>query len=209
MCEFVGTFILVFAGTGAVVINALTHSLTLVGISIVFGLTLTALIYAFGHISGGHFNGAVTIGFLIQRTLSLKEGILYLVAQLLGAVVGSTSLLFLFGNTANLGTPHPLHSWQQSFFLEGILTFILMMIILGSGTDSKAVKPLAGLAIGGTLGLTVMLGGSISGGAINPTRALAPAIVSGHVNGIWIYLVSTTAGAAAASLVYKLIHQEA
>ena len=207
IAEFIGTYFLVFAGTGAVVINDITKSLTHIGIAITFGLVVMALIYTFGHISGAHFNPAVTIGFLVRGDISFKESLFYMVTQMVAAIFASMTLLFMFGDVAHLGATLPRFSWQQSFIFEFILTFILMMVILGSAVHGKAFKSFAGLAIGGTVGLMAMFAGPICGASMNPARSLGPAIVSGTTEHLWIYLVATVLGAAAASILYKQIHE--
>ncbi|NGQ95890.1 aquaporin [Brevibacillus sp. SYP-B805] len=207
IAEFIGTYFLVFAGTGAVVINELTKSLTHVGIAITFGLVVMALIYTFGHISGAHFNPAVTIGFLVHRDMNPKEALLYIMTQAIAGVAASSTLLWLFGNVANLGATLPRNSWEQSFILEFILTFILMMVILGSAVHGKAVKQFAGVAIGGTVGLMAMFAGPICGASMNPVRSLGPALVSGTLQHLWIYIVATILGAVAATLVYQTLHE--
>jgi aquaporin NIP len=205
--EFIGTYFLVFAGTGAVVINELTKSLTHVGIALTFGLVVMAMIYTFGHISGAHFNPAVTLGFLTTGDIQLREAVLYIVTQVLAAIASSVSLLLMFGNVANLGATLPRFSWQQSFALEFILTFVLMIVILGSAVHGKANKSFAGVAIGATVGLEAMFGGPISGASMNPARSIGPALVSGTLEHLWIYIVATILGAMVAAIVYKIIHE--
>jgi aquaporin NIP len=207
MAEFIGTYFLVFAGTGAIVINEITKSLTHVGIALTFGLGVMALIYTFGHISGAHFNPAVSIGFVVNGDMSIRECLLYMISQLLGALSASLTLYALFGNIAELGSTLPKFSWQQSFVLELILTFALMMVILGSAVHGKAMKSFAGVAIGATVGLEAMFAGPICGASMNPARSIAPAVVSGHLEHLWIYIVATILGAVFASLVYKTIHE--
>jgi aquaporin NIP len=207
LSEFIGTYFLIFAGTGAVVINVITHDLTHVGVAATFGLVVMALIFTFGHISGAHFNPAVTIGFWVRRDLTLQEAILYIAIQCFAALSASGTLYLLFGNVNDLGSTLPRSSWGQSFVLEFILTFVLMMVILGSAVHGKAVKSFAGLAIGATVGLEAMFAGPISGASMNPARSLGPAIVSGNIHFIWIYIVATIAGAIAASIVYSQIHE--
>jgi aquaporin NIP len=207
IAEFMGTYFLVFAGTGAIVINEITKSLTHVGIALTFGLVVMALIYTFGHISGAHFNPAVSIGFVVNGDISIRECLLYMISQLLGALSASATLYALFGNIAELGSTLPKFSWQQSFVLELILTFALMMVILGSAVHGKAVKSFAGVAIGATVGLEAMFAGPICGASMNPARSIAPAVVSGHLEHLWIYIVATILGAVLASLVYKTIHE--
>ncbi|MFC4769528.1 MIP/aquaporin family protein [Effusibacillus consociatus] len=205
--EFIGTYFLVFAGTGAVVINDLTKSITHVGIALTFGLVVMALIYAFGHVSGAHFNPAVTLGFLARGDIGSQDAVFYITTQVLGGLAASASLLLMFGNVAQLGATLPRYSWQQSFVLEFILTFVLMMVILGSAVHTKANKPFAGAAIGATVGLEAMFGGPISGASMNPARSIGPAIVSGTLEHLWIYVVATILGAVAAAVVYKFIHE--
>ncbi|MGZ4164309.1 MAG: MIP/aquaporin family protein [Tumebacillaceae bacterium] len=207
LAEFIGTYFLIFAGTGAVVIDSITKSITHVGVALTFGLVVMALIYTFGHISGAHFNPAVTIGFLVHGDIGWREALQYVVAQFCGALFASLSLLLLFGNVANLGATVPRFSWQQSFGLEFILTFALMMVILGSAIHGKAVKSFAGVAIGATVGLEAMFAGPICGASMNPARSLAPAVVSGVLDHQWIYLVATVLGAVVATLIYKTIHE--
>jgi aquaporin NIP len=204
--EFLGTYFLVFAGTGAVVINELSNSLTHVGIAITFGLVVMALIYTFGHISGAHFNPAVTIGFYINGDISIKDGIYYIISQFLAAIAASATLCYLFGNVASLGATLPRETWSQSFLLEFILTFFLMLVIFGSAVHGKAVKSFAGIAIGATVGLEAMFGGPISGASMNPARSLGPAVVSGTLEHLWVYLVATTLGAVIAAILYKTLH---
>lgn len=207
LVELIGSYFLVFAGTGAVVINELTGALSHIGIAMTFGLVVMALIYAFGHISGAHFNPAVTIGFLIKQDIGSREAVWYIITQVVGAIMASVTLLLMFGNVAKLGATLPRYSWQQPFVLEVILTYALMMVILGAAVHGKAVKSLAGIAIGGTVALAAMFAGPISGASMNPARSLAPALVSGNTEHLWIYIVATVLGAAAAVFTYKLIHE--
>jgi aquaporin Z len=198
---------MVFAGTGAVVIDSLTGKISHIGVAIVFGLVVMALIYTFGHISGAHFNPAVTIAFMVQRSISLKVGLLYIVTQCAAALFASLCLLTMFGNVANLGASLPRDSWQQSFILEIILTFILMIVILGSAVHAKAVKSFAGAAIGATVCVEALFAGPISGASMNPARSLGPALVSGVTDHLWIYLTATIIGALLALFAYRLMSE--
>ncbi|MED5245819.1 MULTISPECIES: aquaporin [Priestia] len=208
IAEFIGTYFLVFAGTGAIVVDSLTKSLTHVGVSITFGLVVLALIYSFGHISGAHFNPAVTLAFLFLGEINRKEATLYLFTQLIAASASSITLLLMFGNVAHLGSTLPSGSWIQSFVLEFVLTFVLMMVILTSAVHGKAVKSFAGMAIGATVALEAMFGGPISGASMNPARSFGPAIVSGTFGTLWVYLVATVLGGISAALIYKILHEE-
>ncbi|OIK10753.1 aquaporin [Bacillus sp. MUM 116] len=208
IAEFLGTYFLVFAGTGAVVIDNVTKSLTHVGIALTFGLVVMALIYTFGHISGAHFNPAVTIGFLIHGDISQREATNYIITQLIAGVAASTTLLCLFDNVASLGATLPRGSWGQSFILEFILTFFLMMVIFGSAIHGKAVKSFAGIAIGATVGLEAMFAGPICGASMNPARSIGPAIVSGTTQYLWVYILATILGASCAAIIYKILHEK-
>jgi aquaporin NIP len=204
--EFLGTYFLVFAGTGAIVINEMTKSLTHIGIAITFGLVVMALIYTFGHISGAHFNPAVTIGFLINGDSNKREALYYIFIQLLAGVTASITMYFLFGNIASLGATVPRDTWSQSFVLEFILTFFLMFVIFGSAVHGKAVKSFGGIAIGATVGLEAMFAGPISGASMNPARSIGPAIVSGEYQHLWVYIVATILGSICAAFIYKILH---
>ncbi|MFJ5713649.1 MIP/aquaporin family protein [Neobacillus sp. NPDC093127] len=203
--EFLGTYFLVFAGTGAVVIDTMTKSLTHVGVATTFGLVVMALIYTFGHISGAHFNPAVTIGFLIHKDITKKEAVYYIVTQNIAGIAASLTLFSLFGNVASLGATLPNGTWAQSFVLEFILTFFLMFVIFGAAVHGKAAKSFAGIAIGATVGLEAMFGGPISGASMNPARSIGPAIVSGTLQYLWVYIIATILGAMCAAIIYKLL----
>jgi aquaporin NIP len=201
--EFIGTFILIFTGTGAIVIDHLTGSISHIGISLLFGVVVMALIYAFGHISGAHFNPAVTIAFMAYRAITVRDGLYYIVAQILGALSASLTLYFMFGNVKKLGATLPAGSWQQSFILEVIITFILMIIIYGAALHTRAIHSFAGVAIGGTVMVAAMFAGPISGASMNPARSLAPALVSGNLTHLWIYLTATVIGALLATWLFQ------
>lgn len=197
--EAFGTFALVFAGTGAVVIDAVTGGgVTHVGIAITFGLIVMAMIYAVGDISGAHLNPAVTLGFWIAGRLRGRLVAPYIASQIAGALVASAALRLMFGNVAWLGATLPLASAMQSFALEAVLTGLLMFVILCVSTGPKEVGVLAGIAVGGVIGLEAMFAGPICGASMNPARSLAPALVSGHLQFVWLYLVAPVLGAAVA-----------
>lgn len=207
--EAVGTFALVFAGTGAVVVDAETGGgVGHVGIGLTFGLVLMAMIYAVGHVSGAHFNPAVTLGFAVGRHFPWALVPRYWAAQLLGSVAASLLLRGLFGETANLGATVPAGSAGQSFVLEAVLTFLLMFVITSVATDTRAVGQAAALAIGGTIGLEALFAGPISGASMNPARSLAPALVSGTWRDQWLYVAGPALGAMAGVLCYQYVRGE-
>ena len=197
--EVFGTFALVFAGTGAIIIDNITGgSITHVGVSLTFGLIVMAMIYAIGDVSGAHLNPAVTIGFFLGRRLPGNRVMPYIASQLTGAFLASLILLALFGNHAHLGTTQPIGSPWQSFGLEAILTGILMFIILCVSTGPKEVGVMAGASIGGVIALEALFAGPICGASMNPARSLAPAVVSHTFASLWVYLIAPILGSAMA-----------
>ena len=206
VAEAIGTFALVFCGTGAIVIDQQTHAVSHVGIAITFGLIVMAMIYALGNISGAHLNPAVTIAFTIAGKFNVKEVLPYIISQVAGAFLASLTLKYLFPLNEFLGSTIPAGSATQSFILEFILTFFLMLVIVNVATGSKEQGMFAGLAIGSTVLLEAMFAGPICGASMNPARSLAPAFVSGHTRQLWIYLIATIAGAAMAIPVWKFLN---
>lgn len=216
IAEFLGTYILVFAGTGAIVIGALTGEPGHAGVSITFGFVVVALIYSFAHVSGAHFNPAVSIAFWLMGEFDKSKILPYIAVQILGAIAASYSLYALLlenitsmQQAAYLGATLPHGSQMQSFWFEFILTFILMLVISSSAVHGKAIKDFAGIAIGFTVGLEAMFAGPITGASMNPARSIGPAFVSGNFESLWVYIVATVLGAAVAALVFnKLIKAE-
>ncbi|HTJ50038.1 MAG TPA: MIP family channel protein, partial [Cyclobacteriaceae bacterium] len=199
IAEVIGTFALVFCGTGAIIINqessgAITH----VGIAFTFGFIVMVMIYALGPISGAHLNPAVTIAFTFAKRFPAKEIVPYVLSQCIGAVLASGTLHFLFPLNILLGSTIPAGTELQSFIFELILTFFLMLVIIHVATGSKEQGMFAGLAIGSTVLLEAMFAGPICGASMNPVRSFAPAIVSGHLEHLWIYLLAPVIGAVAA-----------
>lgn len=205
VAEGIGTFILVFAGTGAVMVNQISDgAVTHLGVSFVFGAVVAALIYGMGHLCGAHFNPAVTLGFWASGFFPKRQVLPYILAQSLGAIAASTLLLISLGRIDNLGATLPLNgNWLQSLVLETVLTFILMFVILGSGLDRRAPIGFAGLTIGLTVGLEAAFMGPITGASMNPVRSLGPAVVGGIWQHHWVYWVAPILGAQLAVLVYK------
>lgn len=197
--EFLGTFALVFAGTGAIVINEVAGgAVSHVGIAITFGLIVMAMIYTFGDISGAHLNPAVTVGFVTARRMTAGEGLRYIVSQVIGAIAASSALRLLFPAHPSLGETIPAGSAIQSFGLEFLLTALLMLVILSVSVGAKEKGITAGIAIGGVIALEALFAGPICGASMNPARSLAPALVAGNLTSLWIYLLSPVAGALAA-----------
>jgi aquaporin NIP len=206
IAEVIGTFALVFCGTGAIVINQQTGGVIgHAGIAATFGLIVAAMIYTIGDISGAHLNPAVTIGFWIARLFPAKEILPYIVSQCVGAFIASFALKFLFPINETLGTTLPAGPAMQSFVLEFILTFILMFVILHVANGSKEQGMFAGIAIGSVILLEAMFAGPISGASMNPARSLSPAVVSGHTEYLWIYIFAPLVGAAIAVLAWKML----
>ena len=174
--ELLGTYGMVFAGTGAIMIDALSGGkVTHLGIGITFGLIVAAMIFTFGSISGAHINPAVTLAFALTRRIGWTVAAWYIPAQLAGGILASLTLYYLLGPTASMGATLPSGSVAQSLVLEIILTFILMAIIMSLSLEPKVAGPVAALAIGGTVGLEAIFAGPISGASMNPARSLAPA----------------------------------
>jgi aquaporin NIP len=208
VAEAIGTFALVFAGCGAIMVNAKTGQLGHIGVAFSFGLVIMFGIYAVGHISGAHFNAAVTFAFALTRHFPWPRAAAYWAAQLVGAVAAAALLRASLGNIANVGATYPSGSDGQSFLWELVMSFFLMFVVLAVATDTRAVGEAAAIAIGGTIGLDAMFGGPISGASMNPIRSLAPGLVSGDLHSVWIYLTAPVVGAGLGAVAYQFIRGE-
>jgi len=207
--EALGTFALVFAGTGAIVINDVSGgAVSHVGIALTFGLIVLAMIYALGEVSGAHLNPAVTLGFYFARRLEGRSVLPYIASQCFGAILASVALRAMFPDHARLGATAPAGPAMQSFVLEAILTLLLMFVILSVSTGSKEKGVLAGVAIGSVIALEALFAGPISGASMNPARSLAPAIVSVRFDFLWIYLTAPVLGAAAGVVSCRCIQEK-
>ena len=195
--EFIGTFALVFAGTGAVVVNEVSRgAITPVGIALTFGLIVLVMIYTLGDISGAHINPAVTIGFWMSRRLRGRDVLPYIASQCAGALAASGVMRLLFPENRLLGATQPSGPVFQSFVLEVLLTALLMFVILGVSTGAREKGITAGIGVGSVIALEAMFAGPICGASMNPARSLGPAIVSGQLGSLWIYLAAPVLGAA-------------
>lgn len=204
--EFLGTFALVFCGTGAIVINQESGGvITHVGIAITFGLIVMAMILSLGHVSGAHINPAVTIALTIAKQFKWENIIPYVFAQLGGACLASSILKYLFPANEFLGATQPKGSEMQSFILEFILTFLLMLVILTSTHKKDHSLLVPALAIGGTVGLEALFAGPICGASMNPARSVSPALISGHFHSLWVYIFAPITGAMGAVLAFAIL----
>lgn len=203
--EFLGTYALVTTGCGAIIVNSQTGALSHLGIALTFGLVIAVMVAAIGHLSGAHFNPAVTLAFAFIRHFSWREVPLYIGGQLLGATFGAFTLRTLFGMRADLGTTFPQGDVMQSLGLEFLMTAGLMFVITAVATDNRVPVPLAALAIGASVTLGVLWGGPISGASMNPARSFGPAILSGIWSHQWIYWLGPIVGAIAGVFAYQMV----
>ena len=209
LAEAIGTFALVFCGTGAIIINEFTNgTVTHPGVAVTFGLIVMAMIYAFGDISGAHINPAVTIAFAYAKKFPWKKVPAYVISQLIGALIASGILVFLFPENELLGATMPQLSTLKVFVFEVLLSFFLMVVIINVSTGSKEIGVIAGIAIGGVVLLEAMFAGPITGASMNPARSIAPALVSGHLEHLWIYIAAPITGCLLAVVSCKLVKED-
>jgi aquaporin Z len=207
LAELFGTFSLVFAGTGAIVINDVSGgTVSHVGIAFTFGLIVLAMIYAVGDVSGSHLNPAVTLGFFVAGRFEIRRIVPYILSQCTGAVLASVTLWLMFPSHKTLGATNPASSSLQSFLLELILTLILMVVILSVSTGSKEKGTMAGVAVGSVIALEALFAGPVSGASMNPARSFGPALITFRFDNLWIYLTAPVLGACLAVLVCRGIH---
>ncbi|MCB9450743.1 MAG: MIP family channel protein [Anaerolineaceae bacterium] len=207
--ELVGTYALVTAGCGAIMVDTQTGTLGHVGVALTFGLIIMVMIAATGHISGAHFNPAVTVAFALTRHFSWRDVPFYVSGQILGAVLGALTLRLVIGDVAALGVTLPAGSVGEAFGLEVLLTAVLMFVIIAVATDTRAVGETAAIAIGATVGLDALWGGPISGASMNPARSIGPALIAGVGADQWIYLVAPLIGAAIGGFLYQWLRRPA
>lgn len=202
--EWIGTFGIVFAGCGAIMLHAAhPESLSSGAIPAIFGLAVAAMIYATGHVSGAHLNPAVTLAFAVVKRFSWRETPYYIMAQLLGAFAAIALLSFLLPESPTLGQTLPATDILRALVWEAVLTFILMFVIMSVATDSRAVGVMAGIAIGATVAVDAYVGGAMTGASMNPARSLAPALLSGHISHAWIYVAGPCLGAMLGAFAYE------
>jgi aquaporin NIP len=210
LAEFTGTFIMVFCGTGAIIIDQQTGGvISHAGVAITFGLVVMSIIYALGNVSGAHINPAVSIAFALTKRFPAKQLLPYIFSQLAGGIFASAILKFLFPLNEMLGVTLPAGSVMQSFILEALLTYFLMLVIINVATGSKEQGMFAGIAIGAVVGLEAMFAGPICGASMNPVRSIAPAVISGHYEHLWLYIVAPVLGATLAVPLSKYLCDDA
>jgi aquaporin Z len=201
--EFLGTYAMVFCGTAAMAVNEVNGSISHVGVAITWGLIVMAMIYAFGELSGAHFNPAVTVGFALSGRFAWKNVPIYIVMQVIAATLASVTVKYLLPESEFIGASIPSIDATRAFVLETILTFILMIVIIHISTGSKEIGLVAGLAVGSVILLEAMFAGPLTNASMNPARSLGPALVSGHVQPLWIYLTAPFLGASLAVVIAK------
>lgn len=206
VAESIGTYAIVFFGCGSIILFEQSPAAISVGaIPVVFGLVVAAMIYGLGHVSGAHFNPAVTLTFAVTRHFPFREVLSYWLAQIVGAVLASLTLLYLFPVAMHYGATVPHVPTDQALVWEFVMTYFLMLVIMAVATDTRAVGTMAGAAIGAVVMIDAFVGGASTGASMNPARSLGPALIQGTLSSVWIYFVAPIAGAIAAGLTYKAL----
>ena len=210
LIELVGTFILVYAITSAATVYSKSGQLGIIGIGLVHAFVLTAIVFAIGYKSGAHVNPAVTVAFLITKRMRISDGIFYIIFQIIGGIMAAAVVFMIFGSSISSSVTLPSDgNVLRAFILETVMTFTLVYIVLTTAaTASNKIAPLAGLAIGLTLGFNVIFGGSISGGSLNPARSFGPALITGNLSYNWIYWIAPIIGSLIAAGLHRLLHEE-
>ena len=210
LIELVGTFILVYAITSAATVYSKSGQLGVIGIGLVHAFVLTAIVFAIGYKSGAHVNPAVTVAFLITKRMNIIDGIFYIIFQIIGGILAASVVFAIFGSAISSSVTLPAdNNVLRAFLLETVMTFTLVYIVLTTAaTASNKIAPLAGLAIGLTLGFNVIFGGSISGGSLNPARSFGPALITGNLSYNWIYWIAPIIGSLIAAGLHRLLHEE-
>jgi aquaporin Z len=210
LIELVGTFILVYAIASAATVYSKSGQLGVIGIGLVHAFVLTAIVFAIGYKSGAHVNPAVTIAFLITKRMNIKDGLFYIIFQIIGGILAAAVVFTIFGSAMSSSVTLPSDgNVLRTIILEIVMTFTLVYVVLTTAaTASNKIGPLAGLAIGLTLGFNVIFGGSITGGSLNPARSFGPALISGDLNYNWIYWISPIIGSLIAAGIHRSLHGE-
>ncbi|MCB0400433.1 MAG: MIP family channel protein [Winogradskyella sp.] len=211
LAETIGTFTMVFCGCGAMTIDEITNgSVSHLGIAITWGLVVMSMIYAFGEISGAHFNPAVTLGFATAKKFKWKNVPSYITAQLIGAFMAIAVLWILFPESQSFGHTYPAEGFApyKAFMLEFLLTFFLMMVIINVSTGSKEIGTMAAIAVGSVILLEAMFAGPMTKASMNPARSIAPAIFSGNISNLWLYIVAPILGAQLAIICHYVLRKQ-
>jgi MIP family channel proteins len=210
LIELVGTFILVYAIASAATVYSKSGQLGVIGIGLVHAFVLTAIVFAIGYKSGAHVNPAVTIAFLVTKRMNIRDGLFYIIFQIIGGVIAAAVVFTIFGSAMSSSVTLPSDgNVLRTLILETVMTFTLVYVVLTTAaTASNKIGPLAGLAIGLTLGFNVIFGGSITGGSLNPARSFGPALISGDLNYNWIYWISPIIGSLIAAGIHRVLHGE-
>jgi len=206
VAEIIGTFFMIFAGCGSVVIDKKTNgSITHLGVSLAWGMVVMIVIYTLGHISGAHLNPSVTLAYAVVRRFPWNQVPAYMGAQVFGSIAAGFVLRLMFGEVAHIAATVPTGSAMQSFVLEILITFFLMFVVSAVATDTKAIGELAGLAVGTTVAMNVIFAGPISGASMNPARTIGSAVAGNKYTNIWVYMVAPPVGAVMGAMAYNMI----